>query len=58
MGYNISFHNFVVSSNTKLTTFYDFIIEIDQGYQDNSDIKFLSTNFNDIVNIIPVYKQF
>jgi hypothetical protein len=40
------------------TSFYDFIVEVEQGFADGSAIKFLSENYDAVVGIMPVYEQY
>lgn len=58
MNYLIQLSNFNVTTSTQLTSFYDFIIQIQQGFKDGSEIPFLVDNFNSVISIIPVYGQY
>jgi hypothetical protein len=41
-----------------LTSFYDFIVEVEQGFNDGSGITFLAKNYDEIVRIMPIYQQY
>lgn len=42
MDYNLAFSEFNITTNTILTSFYDFIVEVEQGFADGSAIPFLT----------------
>jgi hypothetical protein len=56
--YQLYFSNFAISSNTLLTTFYDFIVQVEQGFGDGSELPFLAQNYDSIAQIMPIYEQF
>lgn len=42
MDYKLAFSEFNITTNTMLTSFYDFIVEVEQGFNDGSAIPFLA----------------
>lgn len=58
MNYEIDYSEFIVMTNTALTSFYDFIIQVDQGYYDMSEIPFLVNNFASLISVMPVYEKY
>lgn len=58
MDYTLTFSEFNITTNTMLTSFYDFIVEVEQGFADGSAIKFLAQNYDAVMGIMPVYEQF
>lgn len=57
INYIISFSNFKINSSTAYTTLYDFIFEIEKGFNNNTEIKFLAENYDSVIKIIPFYQQ-
>jgi hypothetical protein len=42
MNYSLVFSEFNITTNTMLTSFYDFIVKVEQGFSDGSAVAFLS----------------
>lgn len=42
MDYTLAFSEFNITTNTILTSFYDFIVKVEQGFADRSAIPFLA----------------
>ena len=57
MDYTVTFDQFAIETSTKLTSFYDFIVQVEQGYSDGTAIDFLLVNYDQIVKILPIYEK-
>lgn len=45
MHYKIIFEEFSIEASTSLTSFYDFIVQVEQGYSDGTVVNFLLQNY-------------
>lgn len=57
MDYDLAFSEFNITTNTMLTSFYDFIVEVQKGFADGSAVPFLAQNYGAVMRIMPVYQQ-
>ena len=55
--YQLNFSNFHIATSTQFSTFIDFLISIEEGFSNNSNIPFFASNYNSILSIMPVYEQ-